>query len=73
MKKMSLVFWTFLMQIATGSKHSTVGSSGHGFKMGPVVGQMAANLVLENRSVEPIFALDRFKKPGESTTQFSTS
>jgi sarcosine oxidase len=40
------------------------GGSGHGFKHGPVVGEMVADLILKDREPEPIWRLDRFpKKP----------
>ena len=37
------------------------GGSGHGFKHGPVFGEMAAAQVLGSRPVEPTFALARFE------------
>ena len=39
------------------------GGSGHGFKMGPVVGDRVAALVLEEASPDPRFALARFASP----------
>ena len=36
------------------------GGSGHGFKMGPALGEMAASLVLGERQPDPTFALARF-------------
>ena len=39
------------------------GGSGHGFKHGPAVGEMMAELVLKKRDPEPIFQLARFRKP----------
>jgi glycine/D-amino acid oxidase-like deaminating enzyme len=36
------------------------GGSGHGFKMGPVVGPMVADAILEDRSPNPLFSLARF-------------
>jgi sarcosine oxidase len=36
------------------------GGSGHGFKMGPVVGQLVADGVLADGPVEPAFSLGRF-------------
>lgn len=39
------------------------GGSGHGFKMGPVIGQMVAALVLQDAKPEPAFALARFASP----------
>lgn len=37
------------------------GGSGHGFKHGPAVGEMVANLVLTEKPPNPLFALSRFK------------
>src|SRR4029453_1125904 len=39
------------------------GGSGHGFKMGPAVGEMVAVLVLNESAPDPQFSLDRFKSP----------
>jgi glycine/D-amino acid oxidase-like deaminating enzyme len=36
------------------------GGSGHGFKHGPVVGEMVAGLVIEREDTDPLFALERF-------------
>ena len=36
------------------------GGSGHGFKHGPAIGEMAANAVLGKAAPEPAFALKRF-------------
>lgn len=36
------------------------GGSGHGFKMGPVVGPMVANAILGDASPDPMFSLARF-------------
>jgi monomeric sarcosine oxidase len=38
------------------------GGSGHGFKHGPVVGEMMAQLVIEHKDPDPIFRLTRFGK-----------
>jgi glycine/D-amino acid oxidase-like deaminating enzyme len=38
------------------------GGSGHGFKHGPAVGELMADLILEDRPANPIFRLARFKK-----------
>ncbi|HSE41663.1 MAG TPA: FAD-dependent oxidoreductase [Acidobacteriota bacterium] len=38
------------------------GGSGHGYKMGPAFGEMMSDLVLSEKSPEPIFSLSRFKK-----------
>jgi glycine/D-amino acid oxidase-like deaminating enzyme len=37
------------------------GGSGHGFKMGPALGEYVAALVMGNRAVEPAFAYSRLK------------
>ncbi|MDX2179419.1 MAG: FAD-dependent oxidoreductase [Bryobacteraceae bacterium] len=37
------------------------GGSGHGYKLGPAVGEMLAAMVLGERAVEPMFRLNRFK------------
>jgi glycine/D-amino acid oxidase-like deaminating enzyme len=39
------------------------GGSGHGFKMGPVVGEMVAALVLEQAAPDPLFGLHRLATP----------
>jgi len=36
------------------------GGSGHGYKLGPAVGEMTAAMALGERGVEPLFRLDRF-------------
>ena len=36
------------------------GGSGHGFKMGPALGEMVASLVLSDADADPVFRLDRF-------------
>jgi glycine/D-amino acid oxidase-like deaminating enzyme len=36
------------------------GGSGHGFKMGPALGEMLARHVLEDTPADPFFALSRF-------------
>jgi glycine/D-amino acid oxidase-like deaminating enzyme len=38
------------------------GGSGHGFKHGPVIGQMVSESILQEREPAPIFGLARFKK-----------
>jgi sarcosine oxidase len=38
------------------------GGSGHGFKHGPALGEMVAELVMERGDPEPIFRLARFRK-----------
>jgi glycine/D-amino acid oxidase-like deaminating enzyme len=37
------------------------GGSGHGFKMGPALGEMVADLILTGRDADPQFRLSRFK------------
>jgi glycine/D-amino acid oxidase-like deaminating enzyme len=39
------------------------GGSGHGFKMGPVIGEIAASLVLGDSEPDPYFGLARFASP----------
>ena len=39
------------------------GGSGHGYKMGPAIGELVAGLVCDGRDPEPRFALDRFSRP----------
>ena len=47
------------------------GGSGHGFKLGPAVGEHAAAVLLGDREPDPLFALDRpGHAAGESRTQF---
>jgi sarcosine oxidase len=47
-------------------KHQNVwllgGGSGHGFKHGPALGEMVAELVIENKNPNPLFSLSRFGK-----------
>jgi sarcosine oxidase len=38
------------------------GGSGHGFKHGPAIGEMTADMILRDGSPEAIWRLDRFKK-----------
>jgi glycine/D-amino acid oxidase-like deaminating enzyme len=38
------------------------GGSGHGFKHGPALGEMVANLVLKDEVAEPVYRLARFAK-----------
>jgi sarcosine oxidase len=38
------------------------GGSGHGFKHGPVIGEMVSESILQEREPAPIFGLARFKK-----------
>jgi sarcosine oxidase len=39
------------------------GGSGHGFKHGPAIGEIMAELILKDREPQAIFCLSRFKKP----------
>lgn len=39
------------------------GGSGHGYKMGPVIGETLAALVLDGGQPDPLFALERFATP----------
>lgn len=41
------------------------GGSGHGFKHGPAIGEMVAELVLKDREPAPIWRLERFRKQQE--------
>lgn len=45
------------------------GFSGHGFKFGPALGELVAELVLDEQPANPLFALDRFRVPGRGTTR----
>ena len=48
------------------------GGSGHGFKMGPSIGDRVRDLV-ENNTTEPLFGLSRFAGKLTRTTQFDHS
>jgi glycine/D-amino acid oxidase-like deaminating enzyme len=39
------------------------GGSGHGFKMGPVIGEMVASLISGKAEPDPTFSLARFRQP----------
>ena len=43
------------------------GGSGHGFKHGPAIGEMMAELILKDREPEAIWRLDRFQKEAVET------
>jgi monomeric sarcosine oxidase len=45
------------------------GGSGHGFKMGPAMGEIVASLVLGTAKPDPFFSLARFKKPAKGAAQ----
>jgi len=38
------------------------GGSGHGFKHGPAVGEMVAELIFKEREAEAVWRLARFKR-----------
>ena len=42
------------------------GGSGHGFKMGPAIGEMMASLLLDEETPDPQFSLSRFAVPPAS-------
>lgn len=44
------------------------GGSGHGFKMGPVIGEIMADAVLGRARPDPMFRLDRFDRRGVAPT-----
>ena len=46
------------------------GSSGHGFKVGPAVGKMAKEFLLESKAFPELFGLSRFDQEVEKTSQF---
>jgi glycine/D-amino acid oxidase-like deaminating enzyme len=46
------------------------GGSGHGFKLGPALGEHVADLVLNAEQPDAKFALSRFADPSQTTTQF---
>jgi sarcosine oxidase len=48
---------------AAGNVWIAGGGSGHGFKMGPAMGEHVASLVLGSAAVEPQFALSRLSAP----------
>ena len=43
-----------------GNAWAIGGGSGHGFKMGPALGELTAQLVLEDQKADPFFRLERF-------------
>jgi len=45
------------------------GGSGHGFKMGPAMGEIVANCVVGAAKPDPTFSLSRFKKPGTNAAE----
>jgi len=44
------------------------GGSGHGFKHGPAIGEMMADLILKDREAEAIWRLDRFKNASAASS-----
>jgi glycine/D-amino acid oxidase-like deaminating enzyme len=46
------------------------GGSGHGFKHGPALGEMVAELVLEHKNPDPIFQLARLHEVASSDSDF---
>ncbi len=49
------------------------GGSGHGFKMGPALGEYVAGLVDSDRSADQLFLLDRFRESTPHRTQLESS
>ena len=47
------------------------GGSGHGFKLGPALGEFVADRVIGNKGTDPFFALSRFNKELDKKTQFN--
>ena len=47
------------------------GGSGHGFKLGPALGEFVADRVIGNKGIDPFFALSRFNKDFDKKTQFN--
>lgn len=43
------------------------GGSGHGFKHGPALGEMVAEMVMENKLADPAFRLERFATARQAT------
>ena len=48
------------------------GGSGHGFKLGPALGEFVVDRVIGNKGIDPFFALSRFNKDLDKKTQFNT-
>jgi glycine/D-amino acid oxidase-like deaminating enzyme len=48
------------------------GGSGHGFKLAPAVGELAAARILNEKEVPALFHLERLREPAKPTTQFDT-
>ena len=47
------------------------GGSGHGFKLGPALGEFVADRVIGNKRIDPFFALSRFNNDLDKKTQFN--
>ena len=48
------------------------GGSGHGFKLGPALGEFVADRVIGKKEVDPFFALSRFDNDLKKKTQFNS-
>jgi sarcosine oxidase len=48
------------------------GGSGHGFKLSPAVGEIAAARILKDKEVPALFRLERLRDQTKATTQFET-
>lgn len=48
------------------------GGSGHGYKLAPAVGEMAAQQIAAGKSTPPLFRLDRLKDAKHPSTQFES-
>jgi glycine/D-amino acid oxidase-like deaminating enzyme len=48
------------------------GGSGHGFKLGPALGEFVADRVIGKKEVDPFFALSRFNNNLKKKTQFNS-
>ena len=47
------------------------GGSGHGFKLGPALGEFVADRVIGNKGIDPFFGLSRFNNDLDKKTQFN--
>ena len=70
--------WHSIMDAVPSAEglYVTAGGSGHGFKLGPAVGEMMANLVLNGKKEGDdidIFAFDRFEKNRPVTSRYEYS
>jgi sarcosine oxidase subunit beta len=54
--------------------NNVAGFSGHGFQLGPVIGEILDELVAEGRTPTPIeaFSITRFTAPSRGATQEAT-